>query len=106
MAQRSYIVLEDDIDGSKADETVSFAVDGVSYEIDLNSANAAKLRDALALWTGHARRVGGRRSAGRKPSSGGPTPTEMREWATSQGLKVSQRGRVSAEIREAYLAAH
>ena len=61
MAQRVQIILEDDYDGGEADETVSFALDGAEYEIDLSSANAAELRNALAPWLSHARKVGGRR---------------------------------------------
>ena len=69
MAQRVNIVLEDDLDGSEADETVTFALDGVTYEIDLNAKNAAALRDALAQYVGHARRAAGRRAAGRPAGS-------------------------------------
>ena len=61
MAQRVNIVLVDDIDGSDATETIAFGLDGSSYEIDLNDKNAAKLRDALAGYVGHARKVGGAR---------------------------------------------
>ena len=64
MAQRVKIILEDDLDGSTADETVTFGLDGVTYEIDLSAANAAKLRDDFASWVGHARRSGGRKSTG------------------------------------------
>ena len=101
MAQRVHIVLEDDLDGSEAAETVSFALDGVSYEMDLSEQNAAKLRDALAPWVGNARRVGGRKSVGKKPSKGS-SANDIRAWALSQGMQVSARGRVSAEVREAY----
>ncbi|GAA1392147.1 Lsr2 family protein [Luteococcus peritonei] len=100
MAQRVHIVLEDDIDGSEAAETVSFSLDGISYEIDLSQDNAAKLRDDLAQWVGHARRVGGRKSAGKKPK--GSAANDIRAWALAQGMQVSARGRVSAEVREAY----
>ncbi len=64
MAQQVQVVLVDDLDGGKAAETVSFALDGVTYEIDLSAKNAAKLRDAFGSWVGHARRAGGRRGAG------------------------------------------
>ena len=57
MAQRVQIILEDDYDGGEADETVSFSLDGAEYEIDLSSANAAELRNALAPWLSHARKV-------------------------------------------------
>lgn len=100
MAQRVHIVLEDDIDGSEAAETVSFSLDGVSYEIDLSQANAGKLRDDLAQWVGHARRVGGRKAAGKKPKGG--AANDIRAWALAQGMQVSARGRVPAEVREAY----
>lgn len=100
MAQRVHIVLEDDIDGTQAAETVSFALDGVSYEIDLSEQNADKLRNELAAWVGHARRVGGRKAATRKAKAG--SANDIRAWAISQGMKVSARGRVSADVREAY----
>ncbi|WP_420176906.1 histone-like nucleoid-structuring protein Lsr2 [Luteococcus sp. OSA5] len=100
MAQRVHIVLEDDVDGSEAVETISFALDGVSYEIDLSEENASKLRNQMAEWTGHARRVGGRRSTGKKAK--GSAANDIRAWAIAQGMQVSSRGRVPAEIREAY----
>ena len=114
MAQRVNVVLVDDIDGQDADETVSFALDGVDYEIDLSDKHASELRDALALYVGHGRRTGGRRKNGRRQSSGsgsaasdsGASPADIRSWAREQGWDVPERGRVSAEVREAYAAAH
>ena len=108
MAQKVQIILEDDLDGSEANETVSFSLDGVSYEIDLNDANAAKLRDALGVYIGHARKVtAARRSAGRRtPSAGGPSAKDVREWARDNGHTVPDRGRIPAEVRSAYDAAH
>jgi hypothetical protein len=109
MAQRVSIVLEDDIDGSVADETVTFALDGVTYEIDLNAKNAGGLRDALAPYVGHARRSAGRRSAGRPTGARGSGKRDLgdvREWARSNGHKVSDRGRISAEVQAAYDKAH
>jgi hypothetical protein len=106
MAQRVNIVLEDDLDGSPADETVTFALDGVTYEIDLSKANAGKLRDALAAYVGHARRASGRRSSGGRAqgSRGGAKRdlADVREWARKNGHKVSDRGRISAEVQAAY----
>ncbi|MFC6287956.1 Lsr2 family protein [Nocardioides sp. GCM10027113] len=113
MAQKVNIVLVDDIDGSEATETVSFGLDGTSYEIDLNDANAGALRDALAGYVGHARKVGSASRRGRKSSSSsssasasGPSAREVREWARENGYDVPDRGRVSAEVRQAYDAAH
>src|SRR6476469_2274290 len=112
MAQKVNIVLVDDIDGSEATETVSFGLDGTSYEIDLNDANAAALRDALAAYVGHARKVGSARRGRRTPAAaaaaaaGGPSAREIRDWARSNGYDVPDRGRVSAEVREEFDAAH
>lgn len=113
MAQRVQVMLIDDVDGTEGTETVTFALDGVSYEIDLSEKNATKLRDAFSAWVGHGRRVSGRstanRSSGgaRKSSSSSSTDSAaMREWARSNGHTVSERGRISAAIRDAYAAAH
>jgi hypothetical protein len=112
MAQRVQVLLVDDVDGGAADETVTFSLDGVSYEIDLTSAHAADLRGAMAHWVGHARKVGARnagRPAGRGRKAGGAAngdATLIREWARANGHKVSERGRISAGVREAYAAAH
>ena len=111
MAQRVNVVLVDDIDGADADETVSFALDGVDYEIDLSDKHASELRNAFSLYVGHARRTGGRRKSGRRASSapagdGSATASEVRAWARENGWDVPERGRVSAEVREAYTAAH
>jgi hypothetical protein len=103
MAQQVNIVLVDDIDGSAADETVSFALDGKEYEIDLSTKNAGKLRDAVAPYVGHARKAAGRRRGGR---ANGPSPADIRAWARDNGFNVPDRGRVSAEVRDAYFAAH
>jgi hypothetical protein len=108
MAQKVNIILVDDLDGSEADETVSFALDGTSYEIDLNDKNAAKLRDALSGYIGHARKVSTtrKRRSSASSSSSGPSARELRDWARSNGYEVSDRGRVPAEVREAFEAAH
>lgn len=111
MAQKVQVLLLDDIDGSAAAETVSFSLDGVSYEIDLNADNARALRDSVAHWIGHARRTSGRAAPGRPAArrnaakGDGPTPGELREWARANGYQVSERGRISEQIREAYAAA-
>jgi Lsr2 len=119
MAQKVQVILVDDVDGGNASETVTFGLDGVSYEIDLNEDNAAKLRDSLSTWVGHARRVGGRsssggtrrRSAGSGSGSGGSAGSgndtaAIRAWARDNGHDVSERGRISAEVMSAYEAAN
>jgi hypothetical protein len=105
MAQQVNSVLVDDIDGAPAEETVSFALDGKDYEIDLSAKNAAKLRDAFAPYIGHARKAAGRRRGGARAASG-PSPADIRAWARDNGFNVPDRGRVSSEVREAYAAAH
>lgn len=114
MAQRTTVTLIDDIDGSEADETVEFGVDGVSYEIDLSDRNASALRDQLAEYVAHARRRGrttGRRAtasarASRASSSSTTADREqnkaIRDWARNHGYTVSERGRIPAEISQAY----
>lgn len=108
MAQKTLVILEDDLDGGAADETVSFSLDGVAYEIDLSAKNAGKLRDGLATYVGSGRRVGGRsaRGRGRTARPGGTNTAGIREWARSQNLDVSERGRIPAAILEKYEKAH
>lgn len=111
MAQKVIVSLIDDLDGDKADETVEFGVDGKSYEIDLSSSNADKLRDALASFVAAARRPGGRRRSGggaaasaaaRRPSVDREQNQAIRDWARKRGMKVSDRGRIPADVLEAY----
>lgn len=113
MAQRTIVELTDDIDGSKADETVTFALEGKSYQIDLSEQNAAKLRGAFAEYVGAARRVGGnagapggrgKRDRGARRSTSETAP--MREWAKANGHSVSERGRIPAAVVAAYTVAH
>ncbi|MGH3498298.1 MAG: histone-like nucleoid-structuring protein Lsr2 [Nocardioidaceae bacterium] len=107
MAQKVQILLVDDLDGGKAEETVAFSLDGSAYEIDLSVKNAARLRKDFAPYVAEARKVGGRRKATRgRPRAAGAAPAEIRQWARDKGYDVPDRGRVSAEVREAYAAAH
>lgn len=108
MVQKVQVLLVDDLDGGAADETVTFALDGVSYEIDLNAKHAAELREAFATWIGHGRRVGGRasRPVGRRAPRGSNDATKIREWARENNVQVSERGRIPAEVKAQYEAAH
>ena len=103
MAQKVQTLFIDDLDGSAAEGTVRFGLDGTEYEIDLNAKHAQALRDALARYVSAARRAGGssaRRPArsGRKGPASGLNTTEVREWAKAQGIEVKDRGRVPAEV--------
>lgn len=109
MARKVVTLLEDDLDGTEASETVSFALDGSEYEIDLNNDHASELRGALERFTAVARQTsGGRgRPAARKASShGGPDAKAVRQWAAENGIQVNTRGRIQAEVVEKYEAAH
>ncbi len=104
MAQKIKVYLIDDIDGSDATDTINFAIDGVNYEIDLNEKHAAELRSAMEKWVSHARRLPARRTrrTGTARAAGTSDAAKIREWARENGYEVSERGRVPAEIREAY----
>ncbi|MFC9768267.1 Lsr2 family protein [Rhodococcus jostii] len=113
MARKIVVECIDDIDGTPIKngdgETIAFSVDGVDYEIDLKDKNAREFHSILAYYIEHATRVGGRKrrltpsvetSQGRKRAKG------IREWATTEGYELSARGRIPAQIEEAYSAAH
>lgn len=114
MAQKVKIILEDDLDGGPADETVRFGLDGGVFEIDLSSANAARLRDALRPFAAKARRVPSTRSTSSRPAGSrttasavkrNPEIAEIRQWAQENGYEVSSRGRIHQSIQDAYYAA-
>ncbi len=117
VAQKTLVQLVDYLDGSEAQESVSFALDGTSYEIDLSEQHAAELRDALAPFVGAARKAGGnagsgRRGGGRRGSGGGSSSSsdrdrtaQIRAWAREQGMEVNERGRIPNRIVQAYEAA-
>jgi hypothetical protein len=110
MAQKVQVLLVDDLDGGEASETVSFALDGNNYEIDLSGKNATELRDSFAKYVGAARKIGRSTSSSGRSGRRGGTSTSMdrdqaaaiRSWAKKQGLKVSDRGRIPATIIEQY----
>lgn len=107
MARRTVVVLTDDLTGEESPSirTVAFSFDGASYEIDLAKASVDQFAEALAPYIKAGRRVGGvKRAAGQKSDS--DRLAAIREWANSQGIEVAQRGRIKAEVVEAYEAAH
>lgn len=114
MAQRTVTTLVDDIDGSEATSTVSFALDGTAYEIDLNETHAEDLRDVLAPFISVARKVSGagsgRRGRAARPSGQADgtaevDPKAVRAWAEANGVAVNARGRLKADVIEQYRAA-
>ena len=111
MAQKVNIILVDDLDGGSADENVKFGLDGVNYEIDLSAANASELRSSLERFITAARKASGSRAAARgsakAPSGGrGHDSAQIRQWARDNGYNVNSRGRIQAEIQEAYQKAN
>jgi Lsr2 len=124
MAQKTVVTLVDDLTGEESEDitSVEFALDGVTYEIDLDEKNSAELRDSLAAYVAAARRTGGRRAAssnGRRRSGGAGTGTpratspggydretskQIRDWARAEGFEVSDRGRVPNNVVEAWEA--
>ena len=109
MAQKVQTLFIDDLDGSEADGTVRFGLDGAEYEIDLNAEHTRQLRDALSSYISAARRAGGSTRSparsGRKSPKTGPGSTEVREWAKAQGIEVKDRGRMPADLVVKFKAA-
>ncbi|WP_022869127.1 histone-like nucleoid-structuring protein Lsr2 [Schaalia vaccimaxillae] len=104
--KKTIVQLVDDIDGTAADRTVSFAFNGVSYEIDLNEAHANDLAEDLERWIKAARRTGGRVAPRSGRASAVNTETaKIREWAKANNVEVNERGRIPAAIVEQYRAA-
>jgi Lsr2 len=107
MAQKVKIILVDDVDGGSADETVRFGLDGVNYEIDLSANNAKELRSTLDRFVSNARKTsGGRAPKGKAPGGRNQDSAQIRQWAKDHGYKVNSRGRIQAEIQEAYQKAN
>jgi hypothetical protein len=106
MAKQVTVVLEDDLDGGPADETLRFGLDGKDYEIDLNKLNASSFREQVAVFTEHARRAGREqtRRSGRTVASRDRS-ADIRAWAKDQGIAISERGRIPANVVEQYEAA-
>lgn len=113
MAKKVQVLLIDDLDGGEADETITFGVDGVDYEIDLSNENAGSLREAIDKFVASGRRIGtprgtrGTQRASRRGRGGeGPDPKVVRQWAKENGIEVTERGRVPHAVAEQYKQAH
>lgn len=108
MAKTVSVLVNDDIDGSPNAETITFGLDGVTYEIDLGKKNKAKLEREFAPYIEAGRRMSRARGRGTAGRQSGPRPDRaaVRAWANEHGLKVSERGRISAAVMTQYEAAH
>ncbi|MDO4665699.1 MAG: Lsr2 family protein [Actinomycetaceae bacterium] len=106
MALQTQTILVDDIDGSRAAETIQFGFEGVEYEIDLNTENAKNFVEAMTPWVTSARRVGGRQRPGALRVNKKTSARTVRKWAMKLGLEVPDRGRIPFEIWERYEKEH
>ncbi len=115
MAQKTIVTLVDDLTGEEAEHisTVEFALDGMAYELDLSEENSTRLHDALSGYVKAGRKIGGRRRSAPRlgraiKSTGGAagynreTLRSIREWAKKNGHNVSDRGRLSAKVLQAW----
>ena len=108
MAQKIQTLFIDDLDGSPAEGTIRFGLDGTEYDIDLNTEHAQALRGALARYVDAARRGPVTKSPARsrrQATADGPKSTDVRDWARSQGIEVKDRGRIPAELVVKFKAA-
>jgi hypothetical protein len=105
MSSKVIVILEDDLDGTKADQTVEFGLDGAAYAIDLSDSNAKMLRGALEGYVSKARKVGAKRSSSRKTTSSGIDNRAVRRWAETNGIELSKRGRIPQDVVSQFRAA-
>ena len=107
MAQKSVTIMIDDLTGKEipigSGETISFSLDGVRYELDVDTKGAQKLRSTLAPYVKAGRKLAGQRSARRVKT--GANPAAVRAWAASNGIEVSARGRIPARVIAQFEAA-
>lgn len=106
MTQKVQVLLEDDLTGGAAQETIRFGLDGDMYEIDLNKKNATKLRRALEEYVRHARKVRPRRRSRGQTAARRRRSAEIRAWAKRAGIEVSDRGRIPSDVVARYEESH
>lgn len=106
MAQRTQVLYVDDLDGSEAEGTIRFGYGGTDYEIDLNKEHADQLAEAIAPFIAAGRKVSSARRSGRRSPGSRQDTSDVRAWARSQGLKVSERGRIPSDVLARYEASH
>jgi hypothetical protein len=106
MAQRTQVLYVDDLDGSEADGTVRFRFDGTDYEIDLNKEHTDQFSNAIGPFIAAARRISSSRRPARGAGAARHDLSDVRAWARDQGIKISDRGRIPADVQARYQAAH
>ncbi|MDQ6840150.1 MAG: Lsr2 family protein [Actinomycetota bacterium] len=112
MAQKMQVLLTCDLDEDdiEAVETVTFGYEGTNYAFELCADHLEEFNNVMQGYVASARRAEGQRrsrsGAGARSSANREDPGAMREWARGAGYEVSDRGRIPAEIRDAYDAAH
>lgn len=107
MATKTITTLVDDVDGTDAAETVTFALDGTIYEIDLSDKNADALRATVSTWASRAREIGKQRGARRNIKAVGDSRNALiRAWAAREGIQIPARGRIPNEVQRQYDAVH
>jgi Fe-S cluster assembly scaffold protein SufB len=102
MARKTIVVLQDDLDGGPADETLHFGIGGLDYEIDLSERNAARLRKQLAPFVEHARKAGRAPRRAARTAASRRRSRDIRAWARERGIPLSERGRIPASVVEQY----
>jgi nucleoid-associated protein Lsr2 len=106
VAQKLHTLYVDDLDGSDAEGTVRFSLDGAHYEIELNEAHARELRGALAPYVQAGRKVPRRAPRNRgKATAKRVNSNEIRDWARTNGVEIKNRGRVPADVITKFLTA-
>ncbi|MFE5550195.1 Lsr2 family protein [Streptomyces sp. NPDC056534] len=109
MAQKNVTIYIDDLTGEETHEgaTHTFSLNGVTYEIDLSPDSYDQMLEAFGPYLNAARKIRGKKKAASPRSHlTGPSTAEIRDWARSNNFEINERGRVPAEIREAYESAH
>jgi hypothetical protein len=106
VAHRTQILYVDDIDGSAAEGTIRFGLDGADYEIDLSKKHSDQLAKAIRPYIDAARKVPSSRRAARGTRPARHDQSDVRAWARAQGLKISDRGRIPADVLAKYESAH
>lgn len=102
MARKTTVMLEDDLGGGAAAETLKFGIGGIDYEIDLSEQNATRFRTQLAPFVEHARKVRRQQRRGARTAASRRRSQEIREWARQRGIELAERGRIPDHVTAEY----